>query len=67
MRTNIDLNDELIQEVLQLSGLKTKKDAVNEALTEYIWNHNRKNLAELRGAIAFSDGYDYKAARRRRL
>jgi Arc/MetJ family transcription regulator len=31
-RTNIDLNDELVEQVMQRFGLRTKREAVNFAL-----------------------------------
>ncbi len=34
MRTNIDIDDELLAEVMKLTGAKTKKQAVNEALED---------------------------------
>jgi Arc/MetJ family transcription regulator len=32
MRTNIDIDDELLAEVMQKTGAKTKREAVHEAL-----------------------------------
>ena len=42
---------------------KTKKDLVNLALAEFVSNHSRKDLRELRGKIRFRKSYDYKALR----
>ena len=36
MRTNIDLDDELIEEARRLSGLRTKKAVVDQALATFI-------------------------------
>ncbi len=36
MRTNIDLDDDLIAEAMALGGLTTKKAAVDEALREFV-------------------------------
>lgn len=64
MRTNIVLNDELVEEALKLSdNVTTKKELVELALKEYVMNRKRKNLKELRGKIAFSEDYDYKKMR----
>ncbi len=65
MRTNVELNDGLVQEALRLSGLKTKKDVISLALQEYVTAKKRKNLLDLKGAIEFRDNYDYKALRER--
>ncbi len=63
MRTNIVLDDELVKQATVLTGIKTKRALVNEALRLLIAIKRRKNLSDLEGAISFSDGYDYKALR----
>lgn len=63
MRTNIELNDTLIEEAMKYTSLKTKKDIVNEALKEFVANHKRLSLMDLKGKIEFADGYDHKALR----
>lgn len=63
MRTNIELNDTLIEEAMKYTSLKTKKDIVNEALKEFVANHKRLSLMDLKGKIELADGYDYKALR----
>ena len=51
MRTNIDLDDELVSRGLLISGLRTKKDLVNLALREFIRKNYQKKILELRGKI----------------
>ena len=51
MRTNIDLDDELVSRGLLISGLRTKKDLVNLALRELIRKNDQKKILELRGKI----------------
>ncbi len=46
---------------MKLSGLKTKKEVIRQALLEFVNNRNRRDLRELQGKILFDDGYDYKA------
>ncbi|WP_430250258.1 type II toxin-antitoxin system VapB family antitoxin [Neorhizobium sp. DAR64860/K0K1] len=36
MRTNIELDDELIAEAMELGGLPTKKAAVDQALRDFV-------------------------------
>ena len=48
MRTNIELDDQLIKQALQISRLKTKKDVVHEALKQYIASLKRKQILSLR-------------------
>ncbi len=64
MRTNIVINDELMRKALEVSGLKTKKEVVHEALGEYVRQRTRKDLMDLRGKVMFVKDYDYKAGRR---
>lgn len=66
MRTNVAIDDELMNEAIRLSGLKTKKDVIAFALHELVETRKRRNLLELEGKIMFRDGYDYKAMRENR-
>jgi Arc/MetJ family transcription regulator len=63
MRTNIVLDDELVEEAARLTGITTKKDLVHEALRVLIATRRRKSLLDLEGKIQFARGYDYKALR----
>jgi Arc/MetJ family transcription regulator len=67
MRTNIVIDNELMQRAIALSQLKTKKDVVHAALEEFVTSRERRNLAELRGKIQFASGYDYKSMRKGRF
>ncbi|WP_073073321.1 type II toxin-antitoxin system VapB family antitoxin [Thermosipho atlanticus] len=64
MRTNIVIDDALIEEAMKLSNLKTKKEVVNLALKEFVQTRKRKNLKDLKGKIEFADDYDYKKMRK---
>lgn len=64
MRTNIVLDDELVNEAFKYSNVKTKKELIHQALSEYIENHRRMDLEHLKGKIGFRDDYDYKKLRR---
>ena len=65
MRTNIVLNDELVDEAFKYSRvISTKRELIEIALKEYVNNRKRKDLRELRGKIKFIDNYDYKAMRK---
>ncbi|RLE23971.1 MAG: type II toxin-antitoxin system VapB family antitoxin [Acidobacteria bacterium] len=63
MRTNIVLDDDLVAQATELTGITTKKALVNEALRVLIDVRRRRNLLELEGKIRFADGYDHKALR----
>jgi Arc/MetJ family transcription regulator len=64
MRTNVDLDDALVEEAFRLTGVRTKKRLLHLALEELIRARGKRNLAELAGAIRFADGFDHKEARR---
>ncbi|GAB3513488.1 type II toxin-antitoxin system VapB family antitoxin [Spirosoma knui] len=51
MRTNIDIDDQLLQRAMALSHLKTKKAIVELALQEYINRQARQNLLSLFGKV----------------
>lgn len=64
MRTNIDLDDRLIEKVMQINpNLKTKKDAVNFALLDYVHAHESESLLDLMGKDLIDPAYDHKDAR----
>lgn len=63
MRTNIVLDPELVAEALQYTTATTKRELVDLALREFVANHKRKDMRDLRGQIRFADDYDYKALR----
>jgi Arc/MetJ family transcription regulator len=66
MRTNIDLNDELIAEAMRVAGVHTKKEAVELGLRALIEARKKKDLTDLAGKIKFVDNYDHKKLRRTR-
>jgi Arc/MetJ family transcription regulator len=53
-RTNIVLDDRLVDEALKLTHLKTKKDVVNYALKELVRKTKRKGLLKLEGAVTWA-------------
>lgn len=62
-RTNIVIDDSLMEKAMALSGLSTKREVVEKALVEFVQRRVRRDLLELEGKIRFMDGYDYKALR----
>jgi Arc/MetJ family transcription regulator len=64
MRTNIVIDDELLNEAFSVSNAKTKKDLIHEALKELIRLKKRKNLTDLAGSIKFYKNYDHKELRK---
>lgn len=65
MRTNIDIDDELLAEAQVLAGTRTKKATVEFALAELIRRRRAKSMLQLRGAVDFD--LDLDESRRGRL
>jgi Arc/MetJ family transcription regulator len=64
MRTNVVLDDELVEEAFKFSqAISTKRELIETALKEYVNTRKRKNLKELKGKIKFRTDYDYKKMR----
>lgn len=51
MRTNIVIDDDLMDEALKVSGLKTKKDAVEEGLKLLVQRKKQEKIKDLRGKL----------------
>lgn len=66
MRTNIVLDDELVAEAKRLTGIRTQRELVHEALRALVAARRRMSLLDLEGKIEFRPGYDHKALRRNR-
>ena len=63
MRTNIDLDDELVRKAFRYTDVKTKKELVHLALKEFVARHSRRDVRELRGTVGIRPDYDYKRLR----
>ena len=66
MPTNLKLNDKLIEEIVKLGHFRSKQEAVNTALAEFVQRRHRLRILELGGKIEFDPNWDYKKMRRRR-
>ncbi len=51
LRTNIELDAELVNEAMKLTRLKTKKELVNYALKELVRKVKRKGLLSFEGKV----------------
>lgn len=51
MRTNVVIDDDLMDEALKVSQLKTKKDAVEEGLKLLVQRKKQENIKNLRGKL----------------
>ncbi len=58
MRTNIDIDDALMEEAMKWSNLKSKKEIVNYALSELIKFHKRQSMKTLQGKVEWIGDLD---------
>lgn len=63
MATNIELNDILLSKAMRLGGMKTKKEAVNQALAEYVQHREQLKVTELFGQVDYDETFDHKKQR----
>lgn len=63
MRTNINLDAELVREAQELSHIPTKRELVHQALTEFVEYRKRLDLRELEGSRLLDPEYDHKPLR----
>ena len=51
MRTNIVLDDELVNRARQLTGIRTKREVINTALRTLVRLHEQSTARALRGKL----------------
>ena len=66
MPTNLALDDDLVSEAKKLGNHRSKKDAVNQALLEYVSRRKRRKMLDLFEKMDWDERYDYKEDRKRR-
>ncbi len=58
MRTNVILDDDLVNRARQLTGIKTKKQVIQEALRLLIQIKEQENVRSLRGKLRWDRNLD---------
>ena len=64
MRTNIVIDDSLMNQALQASGLKTKKDVVEEGLKLIIRRQSQQKIRSLKGKVTWEGDLDEMRGRK---
>ena len=64
MRTNIVIDDELMTNALKATGLKTKKDAVEQGLRLLIQRNKQQGIRNLRGKVQWEGELDEMRGRK---
>ena len=58
MRTNVVIDDDLMASALKVSGLKTKKAAIEEGLRLLVQVKSQKEIKRFRGKLTWSGNLD---------
>ena len=58
MRTNIVIDDDLMSQALQATGLETKKDVVEQGLKLLVKRQQQQSIRTLRGKINWEGNLD---------
>jgi len=58
MRTNVVVDDNLMKSALRVSGLKTKRDAIEEGLRLLVQLRSQKDIKRFRGKLKWSGNLD---------
>lgn len=64
--TNLALDDALVAQAKRLGRHKSKREAVDQALTEYVSRLKQREVLDLFGTLEWDATYDHKKERKRR-
>ncbi len=65
MATNLALDDKLIGKAKKLGKHRSKREAVTQALAEYIRHLQQQAILAEYGTVEYESAYDYKRQRKR--
>ena len=67
MSKTVEIKDDLIREVMEITGAATEREAIERAVESYLAQHRksrpRKSMFDLVGEVRLRDDYDYKVLR----
>jgi Arc/MetJ family transcription regulator len=58
MRTNVVIDNDLMESALKVSGLRTKKDAIEEGLKLLVQVKGQKRVKDFRGKLKWAGSLD---------
>jgi hypothetical protein len=64
MATNIELDEPLLSKAMRLGGMKTKKEAVHQALSEYVRRREQLRVLDFFGKVDLDPEFNYKKQRK---
>jgi Arc/MetJ family transcription regulator len=66
MATNLKLDEGLLEAATAIGKCSSKKQAVTEALKEYIARRQQQEIKDLFGCVVYEPNYSYKKERRKK-
>ena len=63
MRTNVDIDDDLMRDAQRLTGLKTKRAAIEAGLSMLVRVKRQEGILELAGKVHWDGDFDEMRAR----
>ena len=57
MRTTLNIEDDIMKSVQEETGARTKTQAVEQALTDFVRRRKIEKLIRLQGKVRFSSGW----------
>jgi Arc/MetJ family transcription regulator len=63
MATNLAIDDALLKRARRIGKVRTKKETVTQALTEFIQRRRQREILKAIGTISFRKDWDYKKER----
>ena len=67
MSKTVEINDELIKEAMEITGVASEREAIERVVESYVAQHRkprvRKSMFDLVGEVRLRDDYDHKALR----
>jgi Arc/MetJ family transcription regulator len=67
MNRTVEIKDDLIREVMEITGAPSEREAIERVVQSYVVQHRksrtRKSMFDLVGEVRLRDDYDYKELR----
>lgn len=57
MRTTINMNEQLLDRLVEVGGFRTRTEAIQAAVEEFITKREREALLDLAGKVEFAEGH----------
>jgi len=66
MKTNLAIDNTLLEYALKIGGMKAENETVNLALEEFIKKRQGENLISVFNTVEYDENYNYKELRGKR-